>query len=201
MATRGAFFGKKNFGQIFFPQNPFQATSGEKIKICKKNKFCKKNLRILMFLRIGHYFYVHVYNTKVICMSALKLYRRENKSIKMIPTDFRPNRKFKMVARGAFFGNKFFFSKSILGHFGLKKTNLLQKNNFSQRTQKIFRNLIFCVLDIIFTFMTITQKLFAGPCGDRVIKFISYHASVIYEPLTKLGSKIITNNNQIFVKI
>ena len=42
------------------------------------------------------------YNTKVICMSALKLFRKENKSIKINYTDFRPDRKFKMATKGRF---------------------------------------------------------------------------------------------------
>jgi hypothetical protein len=81
-----------------------------------QKKFPQKNLENFSkfyFLCIGIFFYNLGYNKKVIGLSALKLFRGENKSIKINPSDFRPNPKLKMAARG-----RFSLNLSILGHYG-----------------------------------------------------------------------------------
>ena len=58
---------------------PFQMKKFPKKKLNKKYKIYQNKF----FLRIESYFYINDYNTKVICMSALKLFRRENKYKKL----------------------------------------------------------------------------------------------------------------------
>ena len=84
MATKGRFSGKK---------------------MCVKNLF-----QNFICLCIGNFVYIPGYNTKVICTRALKLFRRENKSIKMNPTDFSTWPEIKDVCQGALFNKKIFFT-------------------------------------------------------------------------------------------
>ena len=72
-------------------------------------------------------FFLHSWelNTKVICMGALKLLRRENNSIKMNPTDFLTRSEIQDVRQGAFFrkqiSSNFFLIKIHFRSFWIKK--------------------------------------------------------------------------------
>ena len=98
VATRGRFL-KKSSVKFFFLKIHFRPFLIKKNKFCQK-KFPKKNLENFSkfyFLCIGIFFYNLGYNKKVIGLSALKHFRRENKSIKMYSPDFQPDRKLKWI--------------------------------------------------------------------------------------------------------
>ena len=99
-----------------------------------KNKFFLGKIFVeiffskLNFLCIGFFWYCHGYYTKVICMSALKLFSRENKSIKINPTDFSTRSKFQDEHQGAFFFKIHFRPFWILKKSFIKKTKFCIKN-------------------------------------------------------------------------
>ena len=83
-------------------------------------------------------------------------------------SDFLPDRKSKMAARGRFSekNSEIFFCPKInleyiSGHFGQKKKFLFKKNFPAIKLRKFSGFLIFFVLDIFLTFLDLEQKLFA----------------------------------------
>ena len=111
---------------------------------------------------IRHFSDVFGPRAKAICTSALKLSTMENMLIMMNFNDFRPDRKFKMAARGRFSRKKIICLKSILGHSGPKKIFFFQSKNFSPKNLENFLEFVlFCVLDIFMTFLDLEHKLLA----------------------------------------
>ena len=90
------------------------------------------------FLMYWNFFYVHDYITKVIHINALKLFRRENKSIKINPFQFSTRPKIQYGRHGTFFNKKKFDTNFILKiHLRPFRMKKIVKKKFSQRALQI----------------------------------------------------------------